>query len=93
MTRFIIIALFTTFPALAQIDPPPKPPLTDREQVKADRAKSAEDDKKAPTTRPWDRMPTATNLGNESRKSGKAHPGRRASRYRPCRIARLRRAA
>jgi len=58
MAKFIIIAiiaLLITFPALAQTKPPPKPPLTDREQVKADRAKAAEDDKTAPTSRPWDR--------------------------------------
>jgi len=55
MTKFIIVALLTTFPALAQTTPNPTPPDTDRERVQAERAKAAEDDKVAPATRPWDR--------------------------------------
>ncbi|MDA9406017.1 hypothetical protein XH80_04395 [Bradyrhizobium sp. CCBAU 45384] len=57
MTKLItIVALLTMAPALAQTGvPSTKPPLTDREQVKADRAKAAEDDKAATTARPWDR--------------------------------------
>ncbi len=56
MTKFIIVVLLTTCPLLAQTTPVPStPPLTDRERVQADRAKAAEDEKVAPTTRPWDR--------------------------------------
>ncbi|TGN89803.1 hypothetical protein EOW77_0005720 [Bradyrhizobium yuanmingense] len=56
MTKFIIVALLTTLPVLAQTNPvPTAPPLTDRERVQADRAKAAEDEKGAPATRPWDR--------------------------------------
>lgn len=56
MTKFIIVALVTTLPVLAQTTPAPTaPPLTDRERVQADRAKAAEDEKLAPITRPWDR--------------------------------------
>lgn len=55
MMKFLIVALVTIGPALAQVGSPQKPPLTDREQVKADRAKAAEAEKSAPATRPWDR--------------------------------------
>lgn len=56
MTKFIIVVLLTTFPVLAQTNPvPTAPPLTDRERVQADRARAAEDDRVAPTARPWDR--------------------------------------
>ena len=55
MTKFIIVALLTTFPALAQTAQIPAPAVTDRERVQADRAKAAEDEKVAPATRPWDR--------------------------------------
>ncbi|AWL98397.2 hypothetical protein ABIA00_000484 [Bradyrhizobium ottawaense] len=55
MTKFILVALLTTLPVLAQTTPIPTPPLTDRERVQADRAKAAEDEKGAPMTRPWDR--------------------------------------
>ncbi|SCB34478.1 hypothetical protein GA0061098_1006243 [Bradyrhizobium shewense] len=55
MTKFIIVALLTTLPALAQTAPIPTQPPTDRERVQADRAKAAEDEKVAPMTRPWDR--------------------------------------
>ncbi|WP_245453675.1 hypothetical protein [Bradyrhizobium sp. AC87j1] len=55
MTKFIIVALLTTLPALAQTAPIPTQPLTDRERVQADRAKAAQDEKVAPMTRPWDR--------------------------------------
>ncbi|MGL3107941.1 hypothetical protein [Bradyrhizobium sp. BR 1432] len=50
-----MVALVTTFPVLAQVSSTQKPPLTDREQVKVDRAKAAKAEKSAPTTRPWDR--------------------------------------
>jgi len=51
-----IIALLTVAPAMAQTGvPATKPLVSDREQVKADRAKAAEDDKGATTARPWDR--------------------------------------
>jgi hypothetical protein len=41
---------------LAQGEPvPPKAPITDREQVQADRARAASEEKNAPTARPWDR--------------------------------------
>jgi len=56
MAKLIIVALLTMAPALAQTGvPSAKPLLSDREQVKADRAKAAEDDKAATTARPWDR--------------------------------------
>ena len=55
MKKILMVALVTTVPALAQVGSPQKPPLTDREQVKADRAKAVEAEKSAPTTRPWDR--------------------------------------
>jgi len=51
-----IIAPLTVAPALAQTGvPAAKPLVSDREQVKADRAKAAEGDKSATTARPWDR--------------------------------------
>jgi hypothetical protein len=56
MVKFIIVAVVTTLPVLAQTTPvPTAPPLTDRERVQADRAKVADDEKVAPITRPWDR--------------------------------------
>lgn len=55
MTKFMIVALLTTLPVLAQTTPVPAPPVTDRERVQADRAKAAEDERVAPITRPWDR--------------------------------------
>lgn len=55
MAKFIIVAVVTTLPVLAQTTPPTAPPLTDRERVQADRAKVADDEKVAPITRPWDR--------------------------------------
>lgn len=60
MTKLIIsiVALLTMAPVLAQTgvpSPSAKPPLSDREQVKANRAKAAEDEKAATTARPWDR--------------------------------------
>ena len=59
MTKFIAIAaLLAMAPALAQTgvpSTPAKPALSDREQVKADRAKAAEDEKGTTTARPWDR--------------------------------------
>lgn len=55
MSKFIIVAILTMAPALAQTGAPSEPPLTDREQVKADRARAAEDEKAAPIARPWDR--------------------------------------
>ncbi len=55
MAKFIIVAVVTTLPVLAQTTPAPTAPLTDRERVQADRAKAAEDEKVAPITRPWDR--------------------------------------
>jgi len=42
--------------ALAQTtEPSPSRPASDREQVQADRAKAAAQEKSAPTARPWDR--------------------------------------
>lgn len=56
MTRHLMIALLTISPAFAQTpQPSQKLPLTDREQVQADRAKAAAEEKDAPTARPWDR--------------------------------------
>ncbi|MCK1544566.1 hypothetical protein IVA87_32225 [Bradyrhizobium sp. 147] len=55
MMKFLMIALVTTVPVLAQVSSTQNPPFTDREQVKHDRAKAAEAEKSAPTTRPWDR--------------------------------------
>lgn len=58
MTKLIVtfVALLTMAPAMAQTGvPAAKPLVSDREQVKADRAKAAEDDKGATTARPWDR--------------------------------------
>ena len=51
-------ALLAMAPVAAQTSQvEPKPPVTDREQVQADRAKAAAEEKSAPTTRPWDRDP------------------------------------
>jgi hypothetical protein len=55
MKKIVLIALVITFPAIAQTDQRPSEPRTDREQVQADRAKAAADEKSAPATRPWDR--------------------------------------
>lgn len=55
MIKFIIVALLSTLPAVAQTAQMPAPPATDRERVQAERAKEAQDDKVAPATRPWDR--------------------------------------
>jgi len=55
MGRYLIIALLITFPAAAQSNRPADAPLTSHEQIKADRAKAADVEKSAPTTRPWDR--------------------------------------
>ena len=60
MTKFLIAMLFAallaTAPAASQTSQAqPKPPVTDREQVQADRARAAAEEKNAPTTRPWDR--------------------------------------
>ena len=56
MTRLLIIALLAVFPVGAQtVQPAPKLPLTDREQIQADRARAAAEEKNAPTARPWDR--------------------------------------
>ena len=60
MTKFLIAALLAILLALAPVaaqtsEAQPKPPVTDREQVQADRAKAAAEEKNAPTTRPWDR--------------------------------------
>ncbi|MCK1360026.1 hypothetical protein [Bradyrhizobium sp. 199] len=56
MTKFLIAALLAMGPVAAQTsDAQPKPPVTDREQVQADRAKAAAEEKSAPTIRPWDR--------------------------------------
>ena len=60
MTKFVIAALFAMLLAMAPVaaqasEAQPKPPVTDREQVQADRAKAAAEEKSAPTTRPWDR--------------------------------------
>ncbi|MBR0931365.1 hypothetical protein JQ561_32560 [Bradyrhizobium diazoefficiens] len=60
MTKFVIAALLAMLHAMAPVaaqtsEAQPKPPVTDREQVQADRAKAAAEEKSAPTTRPWDR--------------------------------------
>lgn len=56
MTKFLAIILLTTLPGLAQAEQPTgKLPLSDREQVKSDRARAAEEEKSATTARPWDR--------------------------------------
>ncbi|MGT2501188.1 hypothetical protein ACVOMS_10905 [Bradyrhizobium guangxiense] len=56
MTKFLAVILLTGLPVLAQAElPAGKLPLSDREQVKSDRAKAAEDEKNATTARPWDR--------------------------------------
>ncbi len=56
MTKFLAIILLTTLPVLAQAEQPTvKLPLSDREQVKSDRAKAAEEEKNATTARPWAR--------------------------------------
>jgi hypothetical protein len=56
MIKFLIAALLAIAPVAAQTSQAqPKPPVTDREQVQADRAKAAAEEKSAPTTRPWDR--------------------------------------
>jgi hypothetical protein len=56
MTKIIAIVLLSTFPVLAQIDSsPPTPPLTDREQIQADRARAVAQERADPLARPWDR--------------------------------------
>lgn len=56
MNRLLIIALLATSPVAAQTaQPSPKPLLTDREQIQADRAKAAAVEKSDPAARPWDR--------------------------------------
>jgi hypothetical protein len=56
MTKFLALILLTTLPVVAQTEQPTnKLPLSDREQVKSDRAKAAEEEKNATTARPWDR--------------------------------------
>ncbi|KYG19639.1 hypothetical protein SE92_04650 [Bradyrhizobium sp. AT1] len=56
MTKFLIAALIVMGPAAAQTsEVQPKPSVTDREQVQADRAKAAAEERNAPTARPWDR--------------------------------------
>ncbi|PIT04662.1 hypothetical protein TSA1_30865 [Bradyrhizobium nitroreducens] len=56
MTKFLIAALLAISPVAAQTsEAQPKPSLTDREQVQADRAKAAVEERNAPTARPWDR--------------------------------------
>jgi hypothetical protein len=56
MRKIILVMLFVITPMSAQSEPlPPKAPLTDREQVQADRARAVVEEKNAPTSRPWDR--------------------------------------
>ncbi|MGL9616764.1 hypothetical protein QRQ56_02075 [Bradyrhizobium sp. U531] len=56
MTKFLAVVLLTTLPAFAQTEQPTgKLPLSDREQVKSDRAKAAEEEKSSTAARPWDR--------------------------------------
>lgn len=56
MKKFIFATLLIITPASAQTEPlPPKAPITDREQVQADRARAAAEEKNAPIARPWDR--------------------------------------
>lgn len=56
MTKFLAIILLTALPVLAQAEQSPaKLPLSDREQVRSDRAKAAEEEKNSTTARPWDR--------------------------------------
>jgi hypothetical protein len=56
MKKFIFTMLLIATSGLAQSEPvPPKAPITDREQVQADRARAASEEKNAPTARPWDR--------------------------------------
>lgn len=61
MTKFLIAALLAMAPvamgpvAAQTSQAQPKTPPTDREQVQADRAKAAAEEKNAPTARPWDR--------------------------------------
>ena len=56
MKKFFLMTLLLTPPVSAQSDQPAPPaPLTTREQVQADRARAAAEEKSAPTARPWDR--------------------------------------
>jgi hypothetical protein len=56
MTKFIIVALLIVTPVFAQTQPPaPVAPAAHREQIRADRAKAAEDEKNGSTARPWAR--------------------------------------
>ena len=56
MIKFIIVGFLIVTPVLAQTKPPaPAAPASGREQIRADRAKAAEDEKNGPTARPWDR--------------------------------------
>jgi len=57
MRKFLLMTLLLiASPVSAQNDQPAPPaPLTTREQVLADRARAAADEKNAPTARPWDR--------------------------------------
>ncbi|MET4359707.1 hypothetical protein ABIB06_000279 [Bradyrhizobium sp. LB8.2] len=56
MKKFILAMLLIATSGLARSEPvPPKAPITDREQVQADRARAASEEKNAPTARPWDR--------------------------------------
>ncbi len=56
MTKFMIVALLTVSPAVAQtVEPSPKPPLTDRERIQADRARAAAEERNGSAARPWDR--------------------------------------
>ena len=56
MKKFFLMTLLVATPVSAQTDQPAPPaPLTTREQVQADRARAAAEEKSAPTARPWDR--------------------------------------
>jgi len=56
MKSFFLMMLLIATPVFAQSDQPAPPaPLTTREQVQADRARAAAEEKNAPTARPWDR--------------------------------------
>lgn len=56
MTKLLTTVLLTALPLLAQAGQiAEKLPLSDREQVKSDRAKAAEEEKNSTAARPWDR--------------------------------------
>ena len=56
MTKLLITLLLTAVPFVARAgQTAEKLPLSDREQVKSNRAKAAEEEKNSTAARPWDR--------------------------------------